>query len=347
MTEGPVGRVPTHIPQVSTLPSASQRTPDQQPHRRDPTTSGRQLFSAKTLGDLSRCVRGGTSCWIVRAAAVCEGEQNSVAMARSSGSGGPIACTLEGVQSTEAREQPVVPLLCDVLAVRGITLAAGARVLDFGCGLGRHVREFRAAGYKASGIDLELPAIVQGRGLLPDRGCDLYFSARDGTFPFESESFDFCFSTSTLEHVMSYQKPLAEIARVLKPGALSLHFYPSGWRPLEPHSNIPFGGKIHPMALLRVWVKLGLARERETMTTRQLAEWYARYFVTDVNYISVCQMEKLCEPYFSNLWWVEKEWVRASLSQSRASSAIRPYIDLPGVSALYRGVHTRALLLQR
>lgn len=257
-------------------------------------------------------------------------------------------------------KHPMLPILRSIAAQRRLALPGDARILDFGCGLGRHVRELRAAGYDAIGVDLDQPQFIKERSRLPDGGSYLFATSPAGEFPFEDGSFDLCFSTSTLEHVMSYEKPMSEIARILKPGAHSLHFFPAGWRPLESHTSIPFGGKLHPNPMLRAWVTLGARPPAwagissgpngggaSRSSQDQITEWFRLFFLNDVNYMSRSQIERICQRYFSHVEWVEGEWIRASCDQSKVSRIVAPYLAVPGLTAVYRAFHTRALLLLR
>jgi SAM-dependent methyltransferase len=257
-------------------------------------------------------------------------------------------------------KHPMLPILRSVVAQRRLPLPDDARILDFGCGLGRHVRELRAAGYDAVGVDLDQPQFIKDRSDTPDGGSYLFATSPTGAFPFEDGSFDFCFSTSTLEHVMDYETPMSEIARILKPGGSSLHFFPAGWRPLESHTFIPFGGKVHSTPLLRAWVKLGVRPPAwagfnsgpkgvtlSKSSRDQITEWFRLFFLNDVNYLSSSQIQRVCRRKFSHVEWVENEWIRASLDQSKVSRILAPYLAVPGVSRFYRAFHTRALLLIR
>ena len=58
--------------------------------------------------------------------------------------------------------------------------------------------------------------------------------------PFADHTFDFCFSDQVFEHVFDYVTVFRELARVLKPGALSVHRFPGPNRLMEGHVNLPF-----------------------------------------------------------------------------------------------------------
>lgn len=166
----------------------------------------------------------------------------------------------------ESANQAMVPVVESVLQSRG-GLFPGAKVLDFGCGVGRHTREFRATGYGADGLDRPYPGLVDEWAALPDQGENLYLSDRNGKFPFPDDYYDLCFSTSVLEHVLEYGQPVSEMARVLKPGAWTFHVFPARWRPIESHIRVPFGGRFQTRRWYKFWARVGFA----TCTSRTSA----------------------------------------------------------------------------
>ena len=52
----------------------------------------------------------------------------------------------------------------------------------------------------------------------------------------------FVYSTSVFEQVPEQKLAFREIYRVLKPGGLFLHNFPSKWRPIQLHMRVPLGG---------------------------------------------------------------------------------------------------------
>src|SRR5947209_2890717 len=112
----------------------------------------------------------------------------------------------------------------DILSELGHTLAREARVLDFGCGTGAMVAEYRRRGYEAYGCD---PRLEQASDTMRRSDPD------SSEIPFADQSFDFVFSDQVLEHVRDHAGVFAEIKRVMKPGAISLHIFPARWKPTE------------------------------------------------------------------------------------------------------------------
>ncbi|HEY4751654.1 MAG TPA: class I SAM-dependent methyltransferase, partial [Candidatus Limnocylindrales bacterium] len=98
----------------------------------------------------------------------------------------------------------------------------GARVLDVGCGPGHLVRRLADRGLDVTGIDLDLAMIERARRRLGGRA---RLEAADvASLPFGDGSFDLVVSTLSMHHWADRQSGLAEIARVLKPGASALVF---------------------------------------------------------------------------------------------------------------------------
>jgi SAM-dependent methyltransferase len=108
-----------------------------------------------------------------------------------------------------------------------LKLAPGCRVLDIGCGSGRHT----AAAYRipravAVGVDAAQAELGAARRRLElhDRlgehgGGRWAFCAADGLrLPFAGGRFDLVICAEVLEHVPDHQRAAAEIARVLRPG---------------------------------------------------------------------------------------------------------------------------------
>jgi SAM-dependent methyltransferase len=136
----------------------------------------------------------------------------------------------------------------------------GARVLDFGCGAGTVVRLLRDAGYEAYGVDvagwgLDQPEFRSGG--LPD-GALRYYEP-DGRLPFDDDSFDVIVSDQVLEHVVGLEHVVSELERVLKPGGVIYHHFPSRRVIREPHIGTPFAHRL-PNGRLRLYYAAALRR---------------------------------------------------------------------------------------
>ena len=142
-----------------------------------------------------------------------------------------------------------------------LDLKRGDRVLDLGCGEGRHVHGLHmVGGLDVIGVDLDEPSLEKARsGLatLPDRAEDDPFETRFETgnataLDFEDDSFDVLICSEVLEHLPDYDAALREIRRVLRPkGRLCItvpHAWPERicWQLAPPPHGYPFqpGGHI-------------------------------------------------------------------------------------------------------
>jgi SAM-dependent methyltransferase len=105
-----------------------------------------------------------------------------------------------------------------------IPLKPGMRVLDAGCGSGRHLCEaFRTPGVEVAGIDISRADLGKARGFLTlmareRRGRWSVACADVGHLPFSGALFDVVVCSEVLEHVFDNRAAVAELARVLKPG---------------------------------------------------------------------------------------------------------------------------------
>ena len=116
-------------------------------------------------------------------------------------------------------------------------LQSGDRVLDLGCGEGRHViSAFVAADVTAVGVDLCLNDLKTAQSKFADfaepaneaKGFGLS-QANALQLPFADNSFDKIICSEVLEHIPDYRSVLKEIERVLKPGGLFCASVPRAW----------------------------------------------------------------------------------------------------------------------
>ncbi len=106
-----------------------------------------------------------------------------------------------------------------------LDLRPGNRILDIGCGSGRHTAAAAAyPGITAIGVDRCLPDVREARSRLIDhealglcRGLWRTLVADIGALPFPDAYFDLVICAEVLEHLPDDQAAIAEIARELRP----------------------------------------------------------------------------------------------------------------------------------
>lgn len=123
-------------------------------------------------------------------------------------------------------------------------LRPGMRVLDVGCGGGRHIRQTRLIpGITGVAVDLgaqevrdtakmlrELDALsVQLGGTVPGAGPWTSLRASVYQLPFQDGAFDCVIISEVLEHLTEDERALREISRVLKRGGVLAASVPSAW----------------------------------------------------------------------------------------------------------------------
>ena len=108
-----------------------------------------------------------------------------------------------------------------------LDLSAGERLLDLGCGFGRHSYEALKRGAEVVACDLARPEVEQVRDLarllVAEGEVDESVMAApvqgDAVgLPFDDDSFDRVIASEVLEHIGDDESAFAELARVLRPG---------------------------------------------------------------------------------------------------------------------------------
>lgn len=186
-----------------------------------------------------------------------------------------------------------------------------ATILDFGCGSGAVVAEERAAGLHvfgcdtASGLDSAPKELMRG-GIL--RPIDL----SEYRIPFDDAEFDMVVSHEVLEHIQNYEAALREIRRVLKPGGISIHIFPSRYTPIEPHVYVPLATLIRSMTWLKLWAYLGVRNEyQKDLSPQKIAELNQQYLCACTKYLTRCELRRQVTNSFSTMLFVEKEYLAA------------------------------------
>ncbi len=206
------------------------------------------------------------------------------------------------------------------LARSGWWLESGARVLDFGCGSGEHVYQFRERGFDAHGFDLfdtAKPRKPEDAHLFSflertrSNPADTRITDEEVRLPYETASFDLVLSLTVVEHCYALDGMMRECARVLKPGGVSLHIYPSRNQLLEPHFLVPFGGRIQSDRWLEFWAKLGVRHEGQlSMTPAEVARHNRFYLDTGLAYRPDAEVRRIASNHFTAADFIDKAYYR-------------------------------------
>jgi SAM-dependent methyltransferase len=172
----------------------------------------------------------------------------------------------------------------------GKPLQPGARILDFGCGIGQSVEILLNMGYDVHGVD-----IVDwwhrddywDKSYVPEARVKERLQCMNETnyrIPFPDGHFEFCFSDQLMEHVRDHAVVFGEIARVLTSEAISVHRFPGPNMLMEGHLFLPFPVLCYYKTYLAMWAILGRrSPDQRALTWRQTLASNIE-FMSQVNY---------------------------------------------------------------
>lgn len=139
---------------------------------------------------------------------------------------------------------------------RKLGLSRGERVLDLGCGAGRHAFECLRRGAAVVALDADavelkgvsgLMAAMAEAGEAPDGAAAMEVQGDALRLPFPDASFDRVIAAEVLEHIVDDRTAMAELARVLKPGGRMAVTVPRfgpefvNWTLSEDYHGVPGG----------------------------------------------------------------------------------------------------------
>ena len=151
-----------------------------------------------------------------------------------------------------------------------LPVSPGVRVLDLGCGGGRHAFEVLRRGADVVAFDMDQAELdnVAAMFVAMDKAGEVPLGATGDTvqgtaldMPFEEGSFDRVIAAEVLEHIPDDMAAMAEIFRVLKPGGTAAITVPSFlpericWALDEDYHTAP-GGHVRIYTLAELSAKL-------------------------------------------------------------------------------------------
>jgi SAM-dependent methyltransferase len=202
----------------------------------------------------------------------------------------------------------------DILRNLDVTVNGNTRVLDLGCGAGLMVKAGRDKGFRFFGCGYQLydahePAAQE----LIELGVLRQITDNPYRLPFEEGFFDVVISDQVFEHVMDYPATLREMHRVLKPGGVFLHIFPSKYKVIEPHVNVPFAAVMRARWWMKAWAAFGIRNQfQRKLNARQATEDSLRYLDTRTNYMSKRQLRWHFRQHFTDVRFVERAFLKTS-----------------------------------
>lgn len=201
----------------------------------------------------------------------------------------------------------------------GAQLPTNPRILDFGCGEGGLVYEFRDYGFDAYGFDIHDRVKYRTSSDRKHFGfshngevstCDTRIKPGVFHIPFPDGYFDAVVSTSVIEHVMDFETVSAEISRVTRKGGYVLHLYPDILVPIEPHILVPFGGLCRHPLWLYLWAILGVRHwYQEGMGAVETARHNIDYCRTGLAYRSRRTLHRIMRKTMSEVQDASQAWL--------------------------------------
>jgi SAM-dependent methyltransferase len=255
--------------------------------------------------------------------------------------------------SNNQYELIMVRFFLDILNELDSKVDSHSVILDFGCGEGWAVYQYRKMGLQAFGVDIiNSSAHVQKlckKERLVGEDEDIFRTIDMDNYriPFDDDTFDFVMSDQVFEHVQNWPEALAEIKRVLKPGGSSLHCFPSRYRPVEAHVFVPFAGIFRHYAYLTFWAYLGIRNSfQQRLSWKRVADLNFEYLRTCTRYYPRAKIRKLVAAEFGNMSFVEAVFIKNHFGR------VRQYLaplssKLPFISSLFSMFHSRVIFFRK
>jgi ubiquinone/menaquinone biosynthesis C-methylase UbiE len=213
------------------------------------------------------------------------------------------------------RPRDRIELLMNLARELGFNFDKETTILDFGCGDGRYVYWLRKMGLKAFGVDIanqyELSLGQLRKEGIASYGSEVFKLIDSDLYriPFPDCQFDFVYSDQVFEHVHDYEQAVSEIFRVLKPGGLSVHIFPSRYRIIECHTYVPFATIFRGLNYLRFWALMGIRNPyQRRLGSAETARRNFAYLHERTNYLSERELRVRFSKVFGDVAFVEEQF---------------------------------------
>jgi SAM-dependent methyltransferase len=136
-----------------------------------------------------------------------------------------------------ARRRKALKMLAVLRHFRGDDGVRGATLVDIGSSTGFIADEFRRAGARVVGADIDVPGLQSSRRAFSGVG---WLCADGERFPARDGSVDIVVFNHVYEHVVDADAVVAEIERILAPDGTVYLGLGNRWGVMEPHHRLPF-----------------------------------------------------------------------------------------------------------
>ena len=222
-----------------------------------------------------------------------------------------------------------------------------SRVFDLESGGGKLVEAFLDRGYKCFGADIYVDNSISKRPeyLRTIKSLDPYI------LPFANAEFDFSLSQNVFEHVQDYDATFAELSRIMKPGAYSLHMFPSKLSPIEQHVFVPGATVFQSYWYLYIWSWFSnlnpkwRGTERARMGWSEAAHNNQEFLKTGCNYLSGEEILAHARRHFSTAYFADNylfEYWPGKIANLNKLVQIFPLL-----LRIHSAFRTRVLLVQK
>jgi SAM-dependent methyltransferase len=153
---------------------------------------------------------------------------------------------------------------------RRLPIQSGTRLLDLGCGAGRHAFEAARRGARVVALDADsgelaqvaaIAAAMAGAGELAPTASISTVASDATAMPFPDGAFDIVIAAEVMEHIGTDQDAMDEVSRVLRPGGVVAVTVPAWlpericWLLSDDYHNVP-GGHVRIFTRPELEIKL-------------------------------------------------------------------------------------------
>jgi SAM-dependent methyltransferase len=220
-------------------------------------------------------------------------------------------------------------VMASMLRDLGTPILPHMKVMDFGCGDGGMVRRALECGFDAYGCDFDPETVglfvreASVRREMEAAGRMRIISMQPYRLPFDDNSIDVVLSDQVFEHVQNYSEVLAEMKRILKPGGVCLHFFPSRYRLIEGHMHVPFATVFRPRWWFMIWAWLGVRTVYQRgWPASKVVEQNVKWLPEHTNYLPGREIRRLFSQHFQRVEFVEEQFLRYSRRARMAPAAL-------------------------